>query len=67
MALSNTSLGPVRPPHQRFLNIGPRVGENIEAGLGLLMDDPPPKSVIKDKTKRTVPEPPFYDTANVPD
>jgi hypothetical protein len=63
MALSNTSLGPVRPPYQRFLNIGPRVGENIEAGVGLLMDDPPPKSVIKDKTKRTVPEPPFYDTA----
>ena len=63
MASSNTSLGPVRPPYQRFLNIGERVGENIEAGLGLLMDDPPRESVIKDETKRTVPEPPFYDAA----
>ena len=63
MASSNTSLGPVRPPYQRFLNIGERVGENIEAGVGLLMDDPPRESVIKDESKRTVPEPPFYDTA----
>ena len=52
-----------RSGFKRFLNIGERVGENIEAGLGLLMDDPPRKSVIKDETKRTVREPPFYDAA----
>jgi len=52
-----------RSGFRRFLNIGERVGENIEAGLSLLMDDPPQKSVIKDETKRTVPEPPFYDAA----
>jgi len=49
MASSNTSLGPVRPPYQRFLNIGERVGENIEAGLGLLMDDPEKESVFHEE------------------
>ena len=60
---NKTYLGPVKPPYQRLLNIGPRVAENIDYGLGLLMDDPPRESVIEDETKRTVPEPPFYDAS----
>ena len=43
---SGPQLGPEKSGFQRFLNIGERVGEHIEAGLGLLMDEPEEKSVF---------------------
>ena len=55
---NKTYLGHVRPPYQRFLNIGPRVAEHIEHGVGLLEEEP---SVIQEES--AVPEPPFYDAA----
>ncbi len=55
---NKTYLGPVKPPYQRLLNIGPRVGEHIAHGVGLLEEEP---SVIQEES--AVPEPPFYDAA----
>ena len=44
--MSETFLGPVKPPYQRFLNIGQRTGEHLEAGLSLLVDEPEKESVF---------------------